>query len=91
MNKTELVRTISEQIGLSLSNVNKTIDTMFQEITKALQKGDKVTFIGFGTFSISKRATRNGRNPKTGASIKISARNAPKFTPGKGLKSSVNS
>jgi DNA-binding protein HU-beta len=90
MNKTQLARAVSEQVELSLNKATKAIDVVFQEIAKALQKGDNAAFIGFGTFSVSKRAARNGRNPRTGDTIKIAARNAPRFAAGKALKSAVN-
>jgi DNA-binding protein HU-beta len=90
MNKTELARAVSGQVELSLNKATKAIDVVFQEITKSLQKGDKAAFVGFGTFSVSKRAARNGRNPRTGDSIKIAARNAPRFAAGKALKNAVN-
>jgi DNA-binding protein HU-beta len=65
------------------------LNTILETITKALKKGDKVTLIGFGTFSVTKRAARKGRNPQTGKEMKIAARKVPKFTPGKGLKTAV--
>jgi len=90
MNKTQLARAVSGKASLSLGKTAKIIDMIIQEITKALKKGDKVAFIGFGTFSVSKRAARTGRNPRNGAVLKIPARKAPKFTAGKGLKTAVN-
>jgi DNA-binding protein HU-beta len=65
------------------------LNTILETITKALKKGDKVTLIGFGTFSVTKRAARKGRNPQTGKEMKIAAGKVPKFTPGKGLKTAV--
>jgi DNA-binding protein HU-beta len=70
MNKTELARAISTQVDLSQAKAAKTINIILQEITQILKKGDKVTFIGFGSFSVSKRAARTERNPRTGAILK---------------------
>ncbi len=89
MNKEELMRAVSNQVGLSHDKAIKAINVILQEITQALSKGDKVIFVGFGTFTVSKRAARSGRNPKTGVPIKIPERNAPKFTAGKELKEAV--
>jgi DNA-binding protein HU-beta len=83
MNKSELVHAVSNQVGLSQDKVVKTIDAIFQEITQALKKGDRVLFIGFGTFIVGKRGARKGRNPKTGASVKFKA--------GKDLREAVKS
>ncbi|MGC2112009.1 MAG: HU family DNA-binding protein, partial [Candidatus Korobacteraceae bacterium] len=66
------------------------IDTIIASVTSALKKGDRVTLVGFGTFSISQRRARNGRNPQTGSVIKIAARKVAKFTPGVDLKKAVN-
>jgi nucleoid DNA-binding protein len=65
------------------------LDVTIDTITKAMKKGEKVTLVGFGTFSVSKRKARTGRNPRTGATIKIAAHKAPKFTAGKGFKDAV--
>lgn len=89
MNKEELVRAVSRQVDLNQDKVVKTINVILQEITQALSKGDKVAFIGFGTFSVAKRAAKNGRNPKTGVSIQIPERNAAKFTAGKQLREAI--
>jgi len=90
MNKTELIESISAQAAISKTTAGAALDAATNAITKALKKGDTVTLVGFGTFSVGKRAARVGRNPKTGEEIKIKARKAPKFTPGKGLKDAVN-
>jgi DNA-binding protein HU-beta len=91
MNKEELVRAVSSRIDFDLrqDRVTKLINITFKEITRALNKGDKVALIGFGTFSVAKRPARNGRNPKTGVSIQIPAKGAPKFTAGKELRKAV--
>lgn len=89
MNKAEIVAKISDDVGLSKSDVNKVIDSLFQKIGKSLKKGDPVTFVGFGTFKTVKRKSRKGRNPQTGATITIPAAKIPKFTAGKALKDSI--
>jgi DNA-binding protein HU-beta len=90
MNKTELTKVVSQEVDLSLDMVSKTIDTVLAEITKALKKGDKVVFVGFGNFTVGKRSARKGRNPKTGVSVQIPATNFARFRPGKLLKSALN-
>lgn len=90
MNRTELTKAVSQEVDLSLDKTSRTIDAVLKEITKALKKGDKVTFVGFGTFTLGKRSARKGRNPKTGVPIQISARNTARFRPGKLLKSVLN-
>jgi DNA-binding protein HU-beta len=88
MNKGDLINELAKVAGTK-KEAEATVNTIFGAITKALKKGDKVTLIGFGTFSVTKRAARKGRNPQTGKEIKIAARKVPKFTPGKGLKAAV--
>ena len=90
MNKTELIESMAAQAEISKAAAGAALDAAITTITKALTKGDTVTLVGFGSFSVGKRAARVGRNPKTGEEIKIKARKAPKFTPGKGLKDAVN-
>jgi DNA-binding protein HU-beta len=85
MNKGELINIISEDTGITKTQANATIDSMVNAITKTLKSGDKVTLVGFGTFSVSERKKRNGRNPKTGEAIKIKARKVAKFKAGKDL------
>jgi DNA-binding protein HU-beta len=89
MNKAEIITKISDDVGLSKSDVNKVVDSLFQKIGKALKKGDTVTFVGFGTFKTVRRKSRKGRNPRTGATITIPAAKVPKFTAGKTLKNSI--
>ncbi len=89
MNKTEIVAKISDEVGLSKSDVNKVVDSLFQKIGKALKKGEPVAFVGFGTFKTVKRKSRKGRNPRTGATITIPAAKVPKFTAGKTFKDSI--
>jgi DNA-binding protein HU-beta len=89
MNKGELVARISKDSGLTKAGVNRTLDALLDVVTKTLKKGEKVTLVGFGTFVVSKRKARTGRNPQTGAPIKIPARRVPRFAAGKELKDSV--
>jgi DNA-binding protein HU-beta len=90
MNKAELIDAVAEKSGLSKSDVAQAVDTLLDVIGRTLKKGDKVALVGFGVFSVRKRAARKGRNPKTGAEIRIAAGKSPAFKAGKGLKDSVN-
>ena len=89
MTKTELVEKISSQAGLSKADAGRALDATLEGVKLALKKGQKVTLVGFGTFSVSKRKSRKGRNPRTGTEIKIPAMKVPKFTAGKTLKDSI--
>jgi DNA-binding protein HU-beta len=89
MNKSELIDKIAKDAAITKVQANDALDSFTSGVTAALKKGDKVTLVGFGTFSVSARAARNGRNPQTGATIKIKARKVPKFKPGKGLSDKV--
>jgi DNA-binding protein HU-beta len=89
MNKAELISKIAEDAGITKTQANLTVDAFVDAVTKTLKKGDKVTLVGFGTFSVSKRAARNGRNPQTGAVIKIKAKKVAKFKAGKELSSKI--
>ncbi len=89
MNKAELIAKIADDAGITKTQANATIDSFVEAVTKTLKKGDKVTLVGFGTFSVSKRAARNGRNPQTGAVIKIKAKKVAKFKAGKGLSEKI--
>ncbi len=89
MNKGDLVGKISKEATITKRQAEVVIDSFIGSITSSLKKGQKVTLVGFGTFSVAKRKARKGRNPQTGALIKIAARKVPKFTPGKELKSAV--
>lgn len=91
MNKNELVSAVADKAGLSKSDAGDAVDAVFDAITGALQANDEVRLVGFGTFSVSRRAASKGRNPQTGAEIDIPASNQPKFKAGKGLKDAVNS
>ncbi|MCR5771136.1 MAG: HU family DNA-binding protein [Butyrivibrio sp.] len=90
MNKSELVDAIAKETGLSKKDSDAAVKAFVDTVTKALKKKDKVQLVGFGTFETVKRAARNGKNPQTGATIKIPASTAPKFKAGKALKDAVN-
>ncbi len=90
MNKNDLVSKVAELSGLTKTVSDKVTDAVFAAITSALKGGDEVKLVGFGTFSVSARAAREGKNPRTGAKIAIPASKAPKFTVGKALKDAVN-
>lgn len=89
MNKAELIAKIADDAGITKTQANATLGAFVDAITKTLKKGDKVTLVGFGTFSVSKRAARNGRNPQTGAVIKIKAKKVAKFKAGKELSAKI--
>jgi DNA-binding protein HU-beta len=89
MNKAELIAHIANGAGISKADAQKALDSFTGSVTKALKKGDKVTLVGFGTFSVGKRNARTGRNPKTGKPIKIAAKKVAKFQPGKGLAETI--
>ena len=89
MNKTELVKEIADATGLTQKLATDALDAFMESITTALKAGDKVTLVGFGTFSVAERAARTGRNPKTGEELKIAASKAPKFSAGATLKAAV--
>ena len=90
MNKAELVEKIAKDADISKAAAERVLNTSIETIIKAVTKGDKVQLIGFGSFSQGKRAARIGRNPATGAEIKIAASKTVKFTAGKAFKDSVN-
>ncbi len=90
MNKTELVAAIADQAGLSKKDAEKALKAFADTVTAELKKGEKVQLVGFGTFEVSERAAREGRNPQTGKAMKIAASKAPKFKAGKALKVAVN-
>ncbi|EGL82852.1 histone family protein DNA-binding protein [Caldalkalibacillus thermarum TA2.A1] len=89
MNKTELVARVAELAELTKKDAAKAVDAVFDAITEALQKGEKVQIIGFGNFEVRQRAARKGRNPQTGEEIEIAASKVPAFKPGKGLKEGI--
>lgn len=85
MNKAELVAQLAEEAGITKTQANAALDSFIDTVTKTLKKGDKVTLVGFGTFSVSKRQARTGRNPQTGEAIKIKAKKVARFKAGKEL------
>jgi len=89
MTKTDLIDKMAKEAKVTKAAAGKALDSLIDGVKKALKKGDKVTLIGFGTFSVSQRKARKGRNPQTGAEIKIAARKAPKFSAGAALKKAV--
>ena len=90
MTKADLVEVVAKQTGLSKKDANAAVGALTDTIVEQLAKGDKVSLVGFGTFEVSKRDARMGRNPQTGASMTIAASKAPKFKAGKALKDMLN-
>jgi DNA-binding protein HU-beta len=90
MNKAELIDAIADSADLSKASAGRALDAALDTVTKALKRGDSVTLVGFGTFSVRKRAARMGRNPRTGEVIKIKASKVPGFKSGKALKDALN-
>jgi DNA-binding protein HU-beta len=90
MNKNDLVGVVADKANVTKAQAGEAVDAVFDAITTALKKGDDVRLVGFGTFNVSKRKASTGRNPATGAEIKIPASNQAKFKPGKGLKDAIN-
>ena len=90
MNKQELIDSIAKSADISKAAAGRALDAAVSAIKASLKKGQLVTLVGFGTFYVGKRAARSGRNPRTGAAIKIKAAKVPKFRAGKALKDSVN-
>lgn len=90
MNKTELIAAVAEKSGLTKKDADAAIKALTDVIAEALKSGDKVQMVGFGTFEVSERAAREGRNPRTGETMPIEASKAPKFKAGKALKDMIN-
>jgi len=90
MNKNELVSAVADAAKLTKADAQAAVDSVFSVITAELKKGGDVRLVGFGNFSVSRREASTGRNPQTGAEVKIAARNVPKFSAGKGLKDAIN-
>ena len=90
MNKTELIAAVAEKTGLTKKDAEKAVKAFTDVVTEALVKGDKVQIVGFGTFEVSERAAREGRNPRSGEPMTIAASRIPKFKAGKALKDQVN-
>jgi DNA-binding protein HU-beta len=90
MNKTELIAAIADKAGLSKKDAEKALKAFTETVTEQLTAGNKVQVVGFGTFEVSERAAREGRNPHTGETLSIAASKAPKFKAGKALKDAIN-
>jgi DNA-binding protein HU-beta len=90
MNKTELIDHIAQEADISKAAAGRALDAVIGGVKGTLKKGGSVTLVGFGTFAVGKRTARTGRNPRTGAAIKIKAAKVPKFRPGKALKDAIN-
>lgn len=90
MNKNDLIAAVAETTGLQKGDATKAVEAVFDSITASLKQGTEVRLVGFGTFVVSQRAATEGRNPRTGETIKIPASKQPKFKAGKGLKDAVN-
>jgi DNA-binding protein HU-beta len=90
MNKAELIDAVAGSANLSKADAGRAVDAVVEAVSKALKKGQQVSVVGFGTFSVKHRAARSGRNPRTGETIKIAASNVPGFKAGKALKDAVN-
>ena len=90
MNKTELIDSMAAKTGLTKKNAEAALNAFVETVSEELTKGEKVSLVGFGTFEVSERAEREGRNPQTGETMKIAASKAPKFKAGKALKDLVN-
>lgn len=90
MNKTELIEHIAHNADLSKMGAARALEATLSAVRQTLKKGGTVSLVGFGTFSVSKRAARTGRNPRTGEAVEIKASKVPKFTAGKALKDALN-
>ena len=90
MNKNDLIASVASSAGLSKSDATRSLESLLDTITNSLKRGEKVSIVGFGNFSISERKATTGRNPRTGESIQIPASKRPKFSVGKALKEAVN-
>lgn len=90
MNKSELIDQIAASADISKAKAGQALDALIDAVSAAMKKGELVTLVGFGTFYVGDRTARNGRNPRTGATIKINAAKVPKFRAGKALKDAVN-
>ncbi|MBI2399393.1 MAG: HU family DNA-binding protein [Xanthomonadales bacterium] len=90
MNKGDIINAIADHAELSKADAGRALDALIEVVKKSLKKGDSVSLVGFGTFAVRKRAARTGRNPRTGATIKIKASKIPAFKAGKALKDAIN-
>ena len=90
MNKGEFIGAVAEAAEMTKAEADRAVEAVFKVVKKALKSGDSISLVGFGTFSVRKRAARTGRNPRTGDTIKIKASKVPAFKAGKGLKDAIN-
>ena len=90
MNKDDLIKSVAERAQITKTSAAEAVNAIFESITQGLKKGETITLVGFGSFKVSKRAARQGRNPRTGEPIAIAAATVPSFSAGKGLKDAVN-
>ena len=90
MNKAELVEAMAKEAGISKADAKRALDAFINQTSKCLKKGDRVALVGFGSFSVTKRSARKGRNPQTGKEIKIAAKNVVRFKAGSDLSDKVN-
>jgi DNA-binding protein HU-beta len=90
MNKAELIVRVARDAGLTKADARRAIDAFLENVGKTLKRGEKVTIVGFGSFGVGRRRARDGRDPRTGALIRIAARRVPKFSPGKELRELVS-
>lgn len=90
MNKSDLIDAMAADAGITKAAAKKALDSFLGNVEGSLKKGDRVSLVGFGSWSVTRRAARDGRNPQTGKTIRIAAKNVVKFKPGSGLQDSVN-
>ncbi|HLS29565.1 MAG TPA: HU family DNA-binding protein [Flavobacteriaceae bacterium] len=90
MNKSNLIDAMAEDAGITKAAAKKTLESFLENVEGALSRGDRVSLVGFGSWSVTRRAAREGRNPQTGKTIKIPAKNVVKFRPGSGLQKAIN-
>lgn len=90
MNKSNLIDVMAEDAGITKAAAKKTLESFLENVEGALSRGDRVSLVGFGSWSVTRRAAREGRNPQTGKTIKIPAKNVVKFRPGSGLQKAIN-
>ncbi len=90
MTKTDLTSVVAERTGMTKKETAAVVDALIAAVKESLAKGEKVSLVGFGTFSVRERKARNGRNPRTGEPLKIKAKKVPAFSPGKSLKDAVS-
>ncbi|HLS12575.1 MAG TPA: HU family DNA-binding protein [Flavobacteriaceae bacterium] len=90
MNKSDLINAMAEDAGITKAAAKKSLESFLGNVEKTLKKGDRVSLVGFGSWSVAHRAAREGRNPQTGKTIQIAAKNVVRFRPGSGLKDAVN-